>query len=208
MGVKWHYGVMKVQLPLRELKKERTKEALEAAAMRLFKEKGYADTSVAEIAAAAEVSRRTFFRYFRSKEGVVFANADENGRLLQQALEAGPPGTDPLRAFGDAVVALTRADLAERGHHEILERQRLFVENLELRSRATEIARVWRPYLAEALAKREGRDVPNETDFLYAAVGITVIQTVLDRWSEDGGHDDLADRFEDGFAKLSGRTSP
>ena len=199
---------MKVQLPLRELKKERTKEALEAAAMKLFKEKGYANTSVAEIAAEAEVSRRTFFRYFRSKEGVVFANADENGRLLQQAIETGPPGTEPLKAFGDAVVALTRADTNQRSKEEILERQRLFVENLELRSRISEIARVWRPYLAEALAKREGREAPNDTDFLFAGVGITVIQTVLDRWTEDGGHDDLADRFEAAFATLNGRTSP
>jgi AcrR family transcriptional regulator len=197
---------MKVQLPLRELKKERTKEALESAALRLFRERGYAETSVAEIAAEAEVSRRTFFRYFRSKEGVVFANADENGRRLQEALEREPLESDPLSAFGNVVVRLTRSEIEDRGADEILARQRLFVDNLGLRSRLSEIARVWRSYLAEALARREGRDAPSESDLLYAAIGITVIQTVLDRWTEDGGADDLADRLADAFGMVTVRT--
>jgi AcrR family transcriptional regulator len=195
---------MKVQAPLRELKKERTKEALEAAAMKLFSERGYANTSVAEIAAEAEVSRRTFFRYFKSKEGVVFANADENGQRLRDALESAPGEGHPLTVFGNTLVALTRMDIDVRNKEEVLARQRLFLENEELRSRVSEIARVWSPYLAEALARRENRAQPNNTDLLYAAVGITILQTVLHQWTEDGGTDDLADRLEDAFAKVAG----
>jgi AcrR family transcriptional regulator len=196
-------GVMQTQVPLRELKKERTKAALEAAALKLFRERGYANTSVAEIAAEAEVSRRTFFRYFRSKEGVVFANADENGRRLQEAIEAEPEGAHPLQVFGNAVVRLTGSDLDEISREEALARQRLFLDNLELRSRLAEVARVWRGFLAEALARRDGRDVANESDLLYAAVGIAVIQTVLDQWTRDGGREDLADRFRDAFVMVS-----
>jgi AcrR family transcriptional regulator len=194
---------MQTQVPLRELKKERTKAALEAAALKLFRERGYANTSVAEIAAEAEVSRRTFFRYFRSKEGVVFANADENGRRLQEAIEAEPGGAHPLQVFGNAVVRLTRSDLDEISKEEALARQRLFLDNLELRSRLAEVARVWRGFLAEALARRDGRDVANDSDLLYAAVGIAVIQTVLDQWTRDGGREDLADRFRDAFVMVS-----
>ena len=194
---------MKVQTPLRELKKERTKEALEAAAMKLFRERGYSNTSVAEIAAEAEVSRRTFFRYFRSKEGVVFANADENGRRLRDALESAPAGGHPLAVFGATVVRLTRMDVDDRTKEEVLARQRLFLENEELRSRLSEIARVWSPYLAGALARREGRDQPNSTDLLFAAVGIAIMQTTLHQWTEAGGTDDLADRLEEAFGKVA-----
>jgi AcrR family transcriptional regulator len=195
-------GAMKVQPQLRELKKERTKEALEKAALRLFKEKGYANTSVAEIAAEAEVSRRTFFRYFRSKEGVVFANADENGRRLSEAIELEPKDLHPLAAFGDAVVRLAREDADTVPREEILARQRLFLDNLELRSRLSEIARIWRGLLAETLAHRDGRDDPNEDDLLYASIGVAIIQTVVDQWTADGGSDDIADRFESAFNKV------
>lgn len=57
---------------LRELKRQRTRQALIRAAMRLFEEKGYEQTTVAEIAAAAEVSTKTFFNYFTSKDEVLF----------------------------------------------------------------------------------------------------------------------------------------
>ncbi|HEX4812761.1 MAG TPA: helix-turn-helix domain-containing protein [Nonomuraea sp.] len=80
---------------LRERKKQRTRRALIEAALRLFEEKGYAETTLAEIAAEAEVSTRTFFSYFGSKEDLVFYDGPE--RLARaQALVAGRrPGERP-----------------------------------------------------------------------------------------------------------------
>ncbi|MFD1937861.1 TetR/AcrR family transcriptional regulator [Nonomuraea mangrovi] len=68
---------------LRARKKAKTRRALVEGAMRLFAEKGFEQTTLAEIAASAEVSTRTFFSYFASKEEVVFFDADERlGRTL------------------------------------------------------------------------------------------------------------------------------
>lgn len=79
-------------LGLRERKKLRTRATLTAVALRLFEEQGYEQTTVAEIAAAADVSTRTFFSYFDGKEDVVFR---EQGRGLERAAElvrANAPG--------------------------------------------------------------------------------------------------------------------
>ncbi|MDG6110327.1 helix-turn-helix domain containing protein, partial [Dactylosporangium aurantiacum] len=70
---------------LREQKKQHTRTALVAAAERLFADKGYDKTTVADIAAAAGVSTRTFFSYFRAKEDVLFAGADQRLRAMTEA---------------------------------------------------------------------------------------------------------------------------
>ncbi len=75
---------------LREQKKEQTRAALVEAAERLFGEKGYEKTTVADIAAAAQVSTRTFFSYFRAKEDVLFAGTDRRLQAIAEAFEAVP----------------------------------------------------------------------------------------------------------------------
>lgn len=67
---------MATEVGLRERKKQRTRDALIAAAVRLFDEKGYERTTVADIAVAADVTPRTFFLHFRTKDDVLFANAE------------------------------------------------------------------------------------------------------------------------------------
>lgn len=97
---------------LRELKKERTRQTLSDVAVALFLEKGFDAVSVAEIAAAAEVSKPTLFRYFPAKEDLVlhrFADhEDEPARVVSAAREA---GAAPLDALRDHVLAgLERRD--------------------------------------------------------------------------------------------------
>jgi AcrR family transcriptional regulator len=95
-----------VQPGLRERKKQRTREQIIEAAMRLFAERGYQATTVADIAAAADVATRTFFSHFASKEAVVFHNVDRDLDGLARALRERPPGEttfDALRRWIDAM---------------------------------------------------------------------------------------------------------
>jgi len=91
---------------LRERKKQRTREQIVEAAMRLFAERGYHATTIADIATAADVAPRTFFSYFPSKEAVVFHNVDRNLDGLASALRDRLPGEtafDALRRWIDAM---------------------------------------------------------------------------------------------------------
>src|ERR1700743_1789484 len=98
---------------LREAKKARTAASLREHALRLFREHGYQATTVEQIAAAAEVSPSTFFRYFPTKEDVVLQD-DMDTRLIA-ALEQQPAGLGPVAAIRAAVRQMsssyTAADL-------------------------------------------------------------------------------------------------
>src|SRR5262245_47636331 len=80
---------------LREVKKERTRQALIDAAAELFERRGYDRTTVADIAAAADISTRTFFSYFASKEELVFPEADDRVHAVVDAIAARGPADGP-----------------------------------------------------------------------------------------------------------------
>jgi AcrR family transcriptional regulator len=101
---------------LRERKKQRTREQIIEAAMSLFAERGYHATTIADIAAAAEVAPRTFFSYFPSKEAVVFHNVDRDLDGLASALRDRLPGEtafDALRRWIDSMFDEFAADKDE-----------------------------------------------------------------------------------------------
>ena len=79
--------VMEKQNSLRDRKKEKTRQALIDASLKLFLKNGYDNTTVDDIAEHVEVSRRTFFRYFQSKEAVVFTRHERRIKLFRQLLE-------------------------------------------------------------------------------------------------------------------------
>lgn len=133
---------------LRERKKEQTRAALVDAADRLFADNGYDRTTVADIAAAAGVSTRTFFAYFPAKEDVLFAGTDERLRAIAEAFDAitasGP--VDALRQLLDRVLAasddlssqnrlaaiLARPELQAQALQRLLAAQNLIAERLRL----------------------------------------------------------------------------
>jgi len=105
-----------VEQGLRERKKQRTREQIVKAAMRLFAERGYHATTIADIAEAAEIAPRTFFAYFPSKEAVVFHDVDRTVDTLAEALRERLPGEtvfDALRRWMDSVFDERVADQEE-----------------------------------------------------------------------------------------------
>ncbi|HEV7495817.1 TetR/AcrR family transcriptional regulator [Baekduia sp.] len=92
---------------LRERKKRATRDAIAATARRLFAQRGFDAVTVAEIAIAADVSEKTVFNHFATKEDLVFAGGDTRLAQLQAAIEERPPGTavlDVFRASSEAML--------------------------------------------------------------------------------------------------------
>lgn len=90
---------------LRERKKERTRKLLREGAAELFAERGFAGTTVADIAACANVSERTFFRYFDSKEALLLPDSVDLFAYVEAELARRPPHEDPLDAVCNALIS-------------------------------------------------------------------------------------------------------
>jgi AcrR family transcriptional regulator len=90
---------------LRERKKRETRRALTQAALELFVERGYDETTLADIAEAAGVSTRTIFSYFPSKEDILFCPMSEMSTALAEALAARPAGMDALATLREFILA-------------------------------------------------------------------------------------------------------
>jgi AcrR family transcriptional regulator len=145
---------------LRERKKARTRAELQRHALRLFRDRGYAATTVDDIAAAAEVSRSTFFRYFPTKEDVVLF--DDVDPLMEQAFAEQPAGTPLLTALRRAfATAFARLPPEERELEEV---------RMGLARTVPEVAAAMRerggpsmPVITEGIAAEIGRD-PDDLD--------------------------------------------
>jgi AcrR family transcriptional regulator len=97
------------RLGLRERKKQQTRETIARVALELFAKRGYENTTLAEIADAADVSKRTIFAYFESKEDILFCDEPMFYEQLKEKLEQRPPGAttvDALRDFLSSVVSM------------------------------------------------------------------------------------------------------
>ncbi|MFE9325699.1 TetR family transcriptional regulator [Nocardia sp. NPDC052278] len=155
---------MSVELPadgtaaqsLRERKKERTRRTIREVAFRLFREQGYTETTIEQIAAAAEVSPSTFFRYFPTKEQLVLA--DDLDPLMIDAIRAQPHDIAPLTAFRNATAEVfANLPAAELAFEQ--ERQALLYHVPELRAAIGLELQRGIDLLAGLLAEHMGRDV-------------------------------------------------
>ena len=139
---------------LRERKKLRTRSAIQKEAMRLFLQKGYDETTIEEIAAAADISPSTFFNYFPSKEAVVFT--DDLDPLILAAFDAQPAGLSPITALRNAMVDVF-SRLSPDDDAVMRERMRLMAGEPALQAgMLAQFADLVRQ-IAELMARRVGR---------------------------------------------------
>jgi AcrR family transcriptional regulator len=165
-------------------RKEQTRDEIALAAAELFSARGYDSTTVEEIAAAAGVSPRTFFRYFPRKEDVATAFGGRALHWIAGYLEARPP-QEPL---DEAMRGAVAAGLAEA---KAGPRQRMLMALLAkvpaLRARWLEDARSNQDRLAAVVARRLGLAATSLEPRLVAACHVAMIQTIWEMWAE--GHE-------------------
>jgi AcrR family transcriptional regulator len=173
---------------LRERKRTRTRLMIQSEALRLFTEKGYANTTVEEIADAAAISPRTFFRYFPTKEDVVIW--DEYDPLALDLLES-RPDDEPLAEAFRAVVRETLGGLYRRDPERLLNRVQLSATVPELRARFLEEQAKGVEQLEPLLARKRGAHADELNIRVIGSSLLAAVSVALDLWQRDGGRRDL-----------------
>jgi AcrR family transcriptional regulator len=172
---------------------------LQQAALELYGERGFEQTTVAEIARRAGLTERTFFRYFPDKREVLF----DRSKTLEEAFTSAAAAAAPDASELDAVAAGLRAAATlletERGRDRARARSRIVAANAELQEREM----VKMASLAGALAETlEGRGAAEPTAGLTAEIGIAIFRVAFARWVADGNRRDLTELVGDALDEL------
>jgi AcrR family transcriptional regulator len=175
---------------------------LEQAAMELYIERGFDQTTVAEIAARAGLTERTFFRHFADKREVLFAGAGQLQDFLVSTLASTPDSAAPIDAVAAALEA-AGALLQERREYAG-QRQAVIAANVELQER--ELIKL--ASLAAALAGTlRQRGVRDPAASLAAEAGIAVFRIAFERWTSEAGQADLPQLIRESLDELKAVTA-
>jgi AcrR family transcriptional regulator len=187
----------------RERKKHQTRQALEQAALRLFAEQGYERTTVEEIADAADVAVRTFFRYFSSKQHVLFGDvATDRVSRLRIELAARPRTEHPIDSIRVVSDHLDFEDPEEQA--QILARLDLMRTQPSMTGRYLELVNAMRLTMVEFVAERTGTDPRRDMyPLLVAGASAAAWDTSLSLWANSGGKLSLGELRRTAFAALS-----
>jgi AcrR family transcriptional regulator len=175
---------------------------LEQAALALFGEHGFENTTVAEIAARAGLTERTFFRYFADKREVLFSGSGVLQDLLVSAVAGAPDYAAPI----DAVAASLEAAGALLQERRAFARQRqtVIAANAELHERELIKLASLASALAEVLRRR---GVPGPAASLTAEAGIAVFRVAFERWVNEGNEQDLPQLIRESLDELKAVTA-
>ncbi|GHE62177.1 TetR family transcriptional regulator [Streptomyces longispororuber] len=189
-------------LSLAQRKRQLVADELTRAALDLLARKGFDAVTVDEIVATAGVSKRTFFRYFASKEDVVVQFLADMGADMRRELASRPAGEPPSVALRHTV--WVSVDACANNADRTLRVVRLILGTPALLARFLERQAQWRGELAEELAARLGLDPAADLyPRLAAGVSLTAFDTVLQRWSDSEGAEDPAALTDRAFALLA-----
>jgi AcrR family transcriptional regulator len=187
--------------PSLKLRKQQVvRAALSAAAEALFLARGFEHVTVEQIARAAGVSRRTFFRYYESKEAVLVERSDRLGEQLLAELAARPKTESPLLAIRNALVPAVEASLAEPDL--IRSTIRLLRETSPLRRAMLERRNRLEERIAALMARRLGTAPRDNTPMLLAFLTRALHDTAFNAWY-DHETDDIAGLIDDLIGRLA-----
>jgi AcrR family transcriptional regulator len=167
------------------------------AAMELFLERGFEQTTVADIAERAELTERTFFRYFADKREVLFLGQDDLLALFVSSVAGAPSGASPLEAVSIALQTVA-ADFEPR-RDWARKRGRVVAANAPLQER--ELIKLSRMATAVAQALRD-RGVGEPSASLAAQSGITVFHVGFAEWIDDDNTRPFSEIITDALAAL------
>lgn len=175
---------------------------LEQAALELYSERGFEQTTVIEIARRAGLTERTFFRHYADKREVLFAGAASLQELFVSTLTAAPQSAAPIDAVAAALQAAA-AVFEERREHS-RQRQKVINANAELRERELIKLASLSAALAEAL---RGRGVADPGASLAAEAGIAVFKIAFERWIDGTDERDMSQFIRESLDELKAVTA-
>ncbi len=179
-----------VELGLRERKKSQVRQALIGSALDLFRERGFDETSIDDIAAKANVSRRTFFRYFATKDEVIFVDRKTSFGTFRSLLSAERPG-EPLS------VGVMRAWSFIARHYQdnrstLLPMQQMVQSHPLLRGRELDYDREWEQAMVGEIALRQSDRTTADRAMVIGGAIMGVARAVFRHWAhEQSGEGDL-----------------
>jgi AcrR family transcriptional regulator len=186
-------------LGLRERKKAKTRAAIQEHALRLFREHGYHETTVEQIAAAAEVSPSTFFRYFPTKEDVVLFDATDPIMLDKFAEQ---PRDITLVEALRRTIREVYADLSDEQMQREYERTQLVMAVPELRARALSMFADTIDFMIPTLAERLGRDPGDQEVRTFCGAIMGAIMGQYLAYAGTGIIGDLTTRIDEALTLL------
>jgi AcrR family transcriptional regulator len=168
---------------LRTRHKRRTRRALFDAALKLFAEQGYENTTIAQIAATAEVGERTFFAHFRSKENVLFSGDHRELDDFDLVVAGASPELSDLGAVAWAFLHVMEREELVAGH--AMTRLLLKAEGSSSVVRASRVEHMMRIVSSTriGLAKRHGEEGPSAVTDTVAGIAGTLLTLAINKWT-------------------------
>ena len=164
-----------------------SRQRLAVAALELFEERGYENTTVIDIAERAGLTKSTFFRHFQDKREVLFGD-DTMGKTLADAIAAAPAAAAPLEAVAHGLDVVGSQIFTPERREFSARRRAVIAAHPELQEREALKGLGLTTSMADALIRR---GIPDLTSSVAAQLGALALKIVYDRWSDPANADDF-----------------
>jgi len=173
-------------------------------ATRLFLEQGFEETTIDQIVSEVGVSRRSFFRYFGTKEDIILGGLIARGEIIRQALAERPADEEPFTALRAAFVAMRQPeDTVEFA----LDLHRMMSASPSLRAKSIEKHLAWQKLLVPEIERRMGiasGDAPDPRASAIVATVLACVDVATDVWGSRGGVGTLEEIYDEALAAVRG----